>query len=83
MEQQQPRSLLNYGLTFKKKKPAYLSNFINDANVCNGEANELENCLNSSAIQQYDDLTDVRVIAKMQEDSMLIRNKKKILFVNY
>ncbi len=56
---------MNYGLTFKKKKPSYLSNNGNN----NLEAHDFENSLNSSTLQQYDDLTDVRVMAKMQEDS--------------
>jgi hypothetical protein len=57
----QGKNLLNYGLTFKKKKPSYLNNFNNNDNI------DLDDSFNN--VQQYDDLTDVRVIAKMQEDS--------------
>ena len=59
------KNLLNFGLTFKKKKPAYLNNFQN--NYLNDIDSNLDDSFNN--VQQYEDLTDVRVTAKMQEDS--------------
>lgn len=62
IDQRPAKALLNYGLTFKKRKPLYRQDTYNlDVD------NNLNDSLNN--IQQYDDLTDVRVMAKMQEDS--------------